>query len=78
MTHYVPDNNVYVYFRHNETESVMVIINNSNETQKFATNRFKENIQNYTTGNDIITKKSVDLKQDIEIGGKSVLILELK
>jgi len=34
MTHYIPENNVYVYFRHNDTESVMVILNNSPETKK--------------------------------------------
>jgi neopullulanase len=77
-THYAPENNVYIYFRHNEKESVMVVINNSTETKTFATNRFQENIQNYTSGNDFITDKSVDLKKDIMIEGKSVLILELK
>ena len=78
MTHYIPENNVYVYFRHNETESVMVIINNSNETQTFKTNRFAENIQNHQTGNDILSEKTIDLKKDIAIERKSVLILELK
>lgn len=78
MTHYVPDNNVYVYFRHNETESVMVIINNSAETQTFAPTRFKENIQNFRFGLDIITNKTIDVQKDITIEPKSVFILELK
>lgn len=77
-THYVPENNVYVYFRYNETESVMVIVNNSNDKQTFKTNRFAESIQNYQTGNDILSGKTFDLKNDIVIEGKSVLILELK
>ena len=78
MTHYIPENNVYVYFRYNEKESVMVVINNSNETQTFKTNRFAESIQNYQTGKDILSGKTVDLKNDIAIEGKSVLVLELK
>ncbi len=78
MTHYIPENNVYVYFRYNEKESVMVVINNSNETQTFKTKRFAENIQNYQTGNDILSGKTIDLKNDIVIEGKSVLVLELK
>lgn len=82
MTHYIPENNVYVYFRYNDfgasEGSVMVVINNSNETQTFKTNRFAENIQNHQTGNDILSGKNVDLKNDISIDGKSVLILELK
>ena len=77
-THYVPENNVYVYFRYNDTESVMVLINNNPEKQTFKTNRFSESIQNYQTGNDVLSKNTIDLKNDITIEGKSVLILELK
>lgn len=77
-THYVPDNNVYVYFRYNEKESVMVIVNNNPEKQTVKTARFNENIQNYSSGKDIISGKSLNVKNDIEIDGKSVLILELK
>lgn len=78
MTHYVPQNNVYVYFRSNEKESVMVIINNSNEKQTFKTNHFQESFENYTSGKDVLTGISIDLKNDITIDGKSVLVLELK
>lgn len=78
MTHYIPENNVYVYFRYNESESVMVVINNNTEKQILKTNRFQENIQKFTSGKDVITEKSFDLKNDIEMEGKSVLILELK
>jgi neopullulanase len=77
-THYVPDNNVYVYFRHNEKECVMVIVNNNPEKQTVKTARFNENIQNYSSGKDVISGKSLNVKNDIEIDGKSVLILELK
>jgi glycosidase len=78
MMHYIPENNVYVYFRYNDTESVMVVINNNPETQTFKTKRFAENIGNYQTGKDILSGKTVDLKNDISIEGKSVLVLELK
>ncbi|WP_293872426.1 glycoside hydrolase family 13 protein [Flavobacterium sp.] len=78
MTHYIPENNVYVYFRINETESVMVVINNNPVKQTFATNRFQENTNNYKTGKDIFSNVIFDLKNDISIEGKSVLVLELK
>jgi glycosidase len=87
MKHYIPENNVYVYFRYNDpsnsgspkqAESVMVIINNNPESQTFKTNRFSESIPNNLVGKDIVSGKMVDLKNDISIEGKSVLILELK
>lgn len=78
MTHYVPDNNVYVYFRFNEKETVMVIINNNSDKQTLKTNRFKESIQNLKSGKEVLSGKTFDLNNDIEIEGKSALILELK
>ena len=78
MTHYVPDNNVYVYFRYNEKETVMVIINNNSDKQTLKTNRFKESIQNLKSGKEVLSGKTFDLNNDIEIEGKSALILELK
>lgn len=77
-THYIPENNVYVYFRYSEKESVMVILNNSTEKQTLSTSRFHDNIQNYTSGIDVITKKSTDITKEITIDGQSVMILELK
>jgi glycosidase len=78
MTHYLPDNNVYVYFRHNNKETVMVIINNAPDTQKINSTRFQENIKSFISGVDILSGKTIDLKNEITIEGKSALILELK
>ena len=77
MKHYIPENNVYVYFRYTNQKSVMVVLNNSLETQKTDTKRFKESILKYKFGTDVLTKKRVDLSDSIEIESKSVLILEL-
>jgi glycosidase len=78
MKHYIPENNVYVYFRYTDSKSVMVVINNNKETQTFPTARFQESILNYKTGVNALSGKSIDLKSDITIEGKSILILELK
>ena len=87
MTHYIPENNVYVYFRYNTADpkasklaeqSVMVLINNSNETKVINTTRFAENIGNYKTGKDVITEQNIDVTKEITLEPKSVLILELK
>ena len=77
-THYIPENNVYVYFRYNEKETVMIIINNNPEKQTIKTNRVLENIKNYTSGKDVLGNASFDLKNEISIEGKSALILELR
>ncbi len=77
-THYVPENNVYTYFRYNDAESVMVMINNSEEKQEVAVSRFKENLQHYSTGIEVISGKTINIKNTIIIEAKSALIVELK
>lgn len=77
MTHYIPENNVYVYFRYNDAESVMVIINNSTEKQTLKSNRFSENIGQFKSGTDIISGATYNLSAEITIEAKSSLILEL-
>lgn len=77
-THYLPDNNVYVYFRHNIKETVMVVMNNSNENRTFKTARFAENIKNYKSGKEVLTGKTIDVSNEITIEPKSVFILELQ
>ena len=73
----MPENNVYVYFRTDESESVMVVINNSPESQTIDLQRFEEGIRDYTLGNDILSKKEINLKEKLMIEGKKSMVLEL-
>jgi glycosidase len=77
-TQYIPDNNVYVYFRYNDKETVMVAINNSTEAKTFKTARFAESIKNLKSSTDVITGKTVDVTGEVTMEPKSVLVLELK
>ena len=78
MKHYLPEQNVYVYFRYDDNQSVMVIMNNADEKRTISTKRFAENIQNYTSGKEVMTNQQINLSNEISIDAKSVLILELK
>ncbi len=75
--HYVPENNVYVYFRIFNKQRVMVIINNSSSTQKIESKIFTEGLGGYTKGKDIISGQKIELKKVIELQAKSVMIVEL-
>lgn len=78
LTHYVPENDVYVYFRHNDRERIMVIINNNETDQTLKTERFAESIESKTTGIDVMTGKTYDLKNELTLPKETTLILELK
>ncbi|WP_268223480.1 glycoside hydrolase family 13 protein [Sinomicrobium oceani] len=75
--HYLPQDNVYVYFRYNDTNAVMVVINNSTENRTVETGRFRESLNGFEKGTDIITGKEMSLGE-ISIASKTVMILELK
>ncbi|MBY8963422.1 cyclomaltodextrinase N-terminal domain-containing protein [Flavobacterium sp. D11R37] len=77
-THYLPYNNVYVYFRHNDKETVMVAINNSDKEQAIDTARYRQNIKGYTKGRNVIEGNVTDVTKQITLQSKSVIILELQ
>jgi glycosidase len=77
LTHFVPENNVYVYFRHTENECVMVILNNNKKKQTISTEKFNEILSGYTKGKEIITGFSMKNLDMIDIQEKSAMIIEL-
>jgi glycosidase len=80
FTQFLPQNNVYVYFRHNENESetVMVVINNSKEAQTLDLSRFSDLIKKHKSSLDIISGNTIPLERTLTIDSKKSFILELK
>jgi len=78
LTHYVPENDVYVYFRYNEDEKIMVILNNNETEQLLRTDRYAESLENKTTGTDVMTGITFELKSNFSIPKQTALILELR
>ena len=72
---YLPENEVYVYFRYNDTESVMVVLNNSEKPQTLQLNRFAESLAGFLRGTDVVSGKEIVLGDTLEIGGKRSLII---
>ena len=77
MTQFIPENGMYVFFRHNDEKTVMVICNNNAGESVLYTNRFAEIMQGFVSGTDIISGKTVDTLNPVSIPGKTVRILEL-
>jgi len=75
--HFIPENNVYVYFRIDQNETVMVVINNNSEKQTLDLSRFKEAFKNYKKGKDILSEKEIYLTQKLTIQGKKSMVMEL-
>lgn len=76
--HFIPENGIYVYFRYTNDEVVMVAINNNDTEMKLNTDRFSEVLNDYSSGQDVINNKTVDICKDITLKPMSATILELK
>jgi neopullulanase len=78
LTHYVPVDDTYVYFRHNDAQNLMVILNNTDEARRLDAKRFEESIGAATTGRDVLTGATQVLAQGVAVPARSALILELR
>jgi len=79
LVQYIPENNLYVYFREKGNESIMVVINNSDSEQTFVINRFAENLKDFKNATDVLSSFSFELTQtEQKIPTKSAFIFELK
>lgn len=77
LMHFVPKEGIYVYFRYNENESVMVILNKNQEGKTIDTSRFHERISGYKTGKEIISGKQLSDISKIEVPARSAVIVDL-
>ncbi len=77
LTHYTPEKDVYVYFRYNETEKIMVILNNNETEQTLKIDRYAESLENIKTGTDVMSGKTFDLRNNLILPKQTALILEL-
>lgn len=79
LKHYIPNDGVYVYFRYNCEESVMVVINlNDKESKTVSGAKYAESLQDLTSGTDIISGKKIENLDSFTIAPKTAMIIELK
>lgn len=77
LKQYLPEDGVYVYFRHYEDETVMVVFNNIQENKTIDLSRFKEDLKGYTRGRSVLSRQSFDSLDKLRIPAKSGLVIEL-
>jgi glycosidase len=79
LKHYIPNDGLYVYFRYNCEESVMVIINlNEKESRTINSEKYAESLEGFTAGTDIISGMKIENLDGFTIAPKTAMIIELK
>lgn len=80
LTHYAPMNGAYVFFRHNNKDKVMVLLNKSDNRVEINPEDYPSMLSNKEkekTAVDILTDKFYSLGSKFDLPAKSVLILQL-
>jgi neopullulanase len=79
LKHFIPQDGVYVYFRYDDKETVMVALNNNEkETKTIDKVRYSEFLNKYTSGKEILSGQTLPNLSAITIPPKSAIIVELK
>jgi glycosidase len=79
LLHFIPQEEVYVYFRTFEQENIMVLANRNKEGKTIDLARFSQGLKGATSGENLITEEKVDLSRGtIEVGPMETLILWVK
>ncbi|TQV75038.1 alpha-amlyase [Aliikangiella marina] len=82
LTHYAPQDGVYVYFRtreskaHQSYKQVMVIMNKNDQDTEVKLERFNKMLGNATRATNIISGQDYILKDTIMLPSKTALVLE--
>ncbi len=76
MIQYIPQQNVYIYFRINEQKTVMVVMNMSNNSQELSMARFDECLKGARQARDVVSGKTWNL-DDLKVDSHGVFVLEI-
>jgi hypothetical protein len=78
MLHFVPNDNIYVYFRYDNKEKIMVILSLNKTDKAIDLDRFKEILPESFNAIDIISGKKLQVANSLMVPANKSMILEIK
>ena len=78
LLHYIPQNEVYVYFRTFEDEHKMIVLNRNSEEVSLDLSRFQQGLEGFSEVTEVWTGKTTALKETLTIAPMGALIFDLK
>jgi neopullulanase len=78
LMHYIPQDGVYVYFRYDDRQTVMCIMNASEKEHQVDLTRYVERVQGFAKGVNVIDGATVPLDKSLVMAPYEMHVLELK
>ena len=79
MMQFIPENGVYVYFRYDNNQTIMCVMNTNENKASINLSRFAERVKDFTSAMDVTTGTVFNLeKNSLTVSGKQLLVMELR
>jgi glycosidase len=78
LMQYIPRHGVYVYFRYNDSNSVMVLYNSTDKEAQVATTDYNERLRGFNSAVQVVDNQLISDLATLAVPAKSTLVLELK
>ena len=75
--HFTPIGPVYTYFRYDEDDTVMVILNHGEDEVDLDLTRFTERLNNATEAHDVLDDERIELNDKLKLAPRSARLLEI-
>lgn len=77
LMQYIPEEGVYVYFRYDNKQTVMCMMNTNEKDVEINTARFIERMQGFSKGRIITDGSAIDIGSTIKVSSQTLLVVEL-
>ncbi|MBC6409462.1 MAG: glycoside hydrolase family 13 protein [Ekhidna sp.] len=77
LLHYNPKNGIYVLFRYNESDKVMIVLSKSKEDTTLELNRFSQLINGNESGVEILSGEEIQFNGTLEIPAMTPMVIDL-
>lgn len=77
LMHYVPEEGVYVYFRYDNEQTIMCVMNTSDNSRNIDFSRFAERTKGFTSARNVLTGETLRTADNVQTHGTEMLVLEL-
>lgn len=77
LIHFQPHNGVYVFFRYDEQQKVMVVMNKNSTESTLTLRRFAEVLKTPTVAKEVISEQVYQLQDSLTVPPRSALVLEV-
>ncbi len=78
LMQFVPDGSTYVYFRYDDDDTLMVVLNRGDDTATLDMARFAERLGDSVAGVDVLSGRRYSVGRELVVAPREVLLLELE